>query len=176
MSPYLDDLLGMALVGDGLELGDLELTPAQVAGLRAEAATIRRACDLVSAALAVAWEDRWPGGEYVGDDGSWARVAPGSAGWRVVDPDGFAHWLADAGPDIIRQVIGTPRVGTLDPAVRDTFLERTPGRPSLQVGTVDGLPPRARARYERLGAGLHGLELATSDQGESDSDNGPQDL
>ena len=175
MSPRLDDLIGMALAGE-VELGDLDLEPGEVATLRAEAATVRRACDIVSAALATAWEDRWPGGEYVGEDGSWARVAPGSAGWKVVDPDGFARWLADAGADTIRQVVGAPRVGTLDPAVRDTFLERTPGRPALQVGAVDGLPPRARARYERLGPGLHGLESTLSDQGESDDGDGPQDL
>lgn len=149
--PTVEDLIGLARTHPDLDLTDLELTPSDVMALRAELAAIRGACDTASRALAAAWIDWWGQGSAISRDRRlYATVAPSRGAWRIVDPEGFARWLLDQPADTVAKVVSGIRVGSLDGAIRDTFLDQTIGNPTLTVSAVDGLPPKVAAFADRL--------------------------
>ncbi len=115
---------------EGLDLTDREYNLEQLAALRLTLSTIRGACDIAANGLAAAWADIDPDG-YIEMDGLkfWLGKVKGKRWVDDTSAFGFADWLKKQDVETIASILAPYglKVGQIDKAARNTFLDETPG-------------------------------------------------
>lgn len=118
---------------EGLDLSDLEYTIEDMAHLRSELSSQRRAIDMVNKALAVAWDDNYGNGVYEDEFKEWYLGR--SKGKRIIDPEVFYMWLATKDADELARLVSASaiKVGGMTPAERDSLLDETSTQKELSI-------------------------------------------
>ncbi len=118
---------------EGINISDREYTQEQMAGIRSLLGTTRKAIDLVSAALAVEWDEAH-NGEYFNDGANIWSVGR-TKGKKVVDLPAFYAWLATKDADELAKLMPAREVKVtgMTPAERSTFLDESPTSDKLTL-------------------------------------------
>ena len=119
--------------GEGLDLTDQEYAMEDMAELRSHLSTMRRSIDIISRALAEAWDEEYGG--KVWDDGASSWKVTRAKTKQFVDSDAFYEWMATLSPERLRRLvaIGGIKVGGFEDAERQTFLDESPVNDRLSI-------------------------------------------
>ena len=133
------ELIRLALMvgpeDEGLDLSDLEYTIEQLAHLRSELSSQRRAIDMVNKALARAWDENYGNEVYEDEFKEWYLGRP--KGKKVIDTETFYAWLATKDADELSRIVSTSavKVGGMSPVERDTLLDETSTQKELTINS-----------------------------------------
>ncbi len=118
---------------EGINISDREYTQEQMAGIRSLLGTTRKAIDIVSAALAVEWDEAH-NGEYFNDGANIWSVGR-TKGKKVVDLPAFYAWLATKDADELSKLMPARevKVSGMSDAERSTFLDESPTSDKLTL-------------------------------------------
>jgi len=111
--------------GEPIDLRDHEFTPEQMALLRSHLSTMRKGIDLISAALAKAWQLDHT--DEVWNDGNATWSVKRAKTKSIIDADLFYDWLASKDADQLARLISASaiKVGGMTPSERETLLDET---------------------------------------------------
>jgi hypothetical protein len=140
----VNNLLGTAAKvkpeGEGMDLTDQEYAMEDMAEIRSFISGMRSSIDLISAALARAWEEQYGEGKTYDDGGRTWKVGH-TKGRRLVDEDMFYAWMASLDADQLRKLVSVHgiKVSGMTEGERQTMLDESP--------TNDKLSLNARENY-----------------------------
>lgn len=119
--------------GEGLDLTDNEYAMEDMAEIRSLLSTMRSSIDLISAALAVAWDEEFGGKTW--DDGASTWKVGRTKGKRLVDEDSFYEWMASLEADQLKKLVSVHgiKVGGMTEGERQTFLDESPTNDRLSL-------------------------------------------
>lgn len=125
--------------GEGLDITDREYAMEDMAELRSFLSSQRKAIDVISNALARAWDEQFGGKTY--DDGTNTWKVGRSKGRRLVDEDSFYNWMASLDADQLKALVSVHgiKVSGMSEGERQTFLDESP--------TTDRLSLNGRENY-----------------------------
>ena len=123
--------------GEGLDLTDNEYAMEDMAEIRSLLSTMRSSIDLISAALAVAWDEEFGGKTY--DDGANTWKVGRTKGKRLVDEDSFYEWMASLEADQLKKLVSVHgiKVGGMTEGERQTFLDESPRNDKLSLNGLE---------------------------------------
>ena len=111
--------------GEPIDLRDQEYTPEQMATLRSHLSTMRKGIDLISAALAKAWQLDHT--DEVWNDGNATWSVKRAKTKSIIDTDLFYDWLASKDAEQLARLVSATavKVGGMTPAERETLLDES---------------------------------------------------
>ena len=120
--------------GEGLDLTDQEYAMEDMAELRSYLSTMRSSIDIISAALAVAWDEEFGGKSY--DDGTNDWKVGRTKGKQFADADGFFQWMSTLDADQLSRLVSVNgiKVSGMSEGERQTFLDESPRTERLSLG------------------------------------------
>ncbi len=133
----VDDLLRIAQrlapEGEGIDLTDKGYAMEDIAEIRSFISRQRKAIDIISAALAVAWDTDHGALSY--DDGTNTWSVGRTKGKRIIDDEQFYKWLATKDADQLAKLVSASavKVGGMSPVERETLIDETPHNDKLFV-------------------------------------------
>ena len=140
-SQLASELIELAIIlgpeDEGIDIDDLDLEVEDLVNLKSRLSSMRKACDVVNAAVAQYWIDHYPVASFTDEHTRyWVGKSKGKA-WAGDEAEQlFAGWLKEQDADKIAKIISISgiRVGQLPKAVRSTFLDETErvGRPGVR--------------------------------------------
>ena len=112
--------------GEGLDLLDEEYAMEDMAELRSYLSTMRSSIDIVSRALAEAWNEEFGGKTW--DDGTNTWKVGRTKGKSLVDADAFYEWMTTLDADQLKKLVSIHgiKVGGMTEGERQTFLDESP--------------------------------------------------
>jgi hypothetical protein len=125
--------------GEGMDITDQEYAMEDMAEIRSFISSMRSSIDLISGALARAWDEQFGGKSY--NDGGQTWKVGRTKGKRFVDEDAFYEWMATLDADQLKALVSVHglKVSGLSEGERQTFLDESP--------TNDKLSLNARENY-----------------------------
>lgn len=118
---------------EGLDLSDKEYTMEQMAEIRSLISSQRKSIDMISAALAVEWGEKYSHESY--DDGHNTWSLGRTKGKVIVNNDQFYKWLATKNADQLSKLVSATavKVGGMSVVERETLLDETPRTDKLSL-------------------------------------------
>lgn len=119
--------------GEGIDLGDMDYTPEEMAQIRSYLSVMRRSIDAVNSALAKKWQ--LSSTDEVWDDGANTWYVSKSKGKRIIDTDLFYEWLETKDSDELSRLVSATavKVGGMTPTERETLLDETAVNDRLSI-------------------------------------------
>jgi hypothetical protein len=119
--------------GEGIDLGDMDYTPEEMAQIRSYLSVMRRSIDSVNSALAKKWQ--LSNTDEVWDDGANTWYVSKSKGKRIIDTDLFYEWLETKDSDELSRLVSATavKVGGMTPTERETLLDETAVNDRLSI-------------------------------------------